>query len=290
MKTHKNGPLSIIILTGLSGSGKTVALNAFEDNGFFCVDNLPLTLIGTFVNLSNKTPSITKIAIGIDIREKKLLTDFSVAVSALRKKYKLEIIFLEANDKALTRRFKETRRPHPLGYKDLNKALRKEATALLPIRQESNLVIDTSTLSPHDLRKFITESYLKKDTKEMTVSLMSFGYKYGVPPEADLMFDVRFLPNPYFIEKLKAFPGTSPKVRKFVLSQKDTIKFFDKLYPLLNYLIPRYEHEGKNYLTIGIGCTGGRHRSPAIVQEIEKTLKKRKLNTNVIHRDLDIAS
>jgi UPF0042 nucleotide-binding protein len=290
MKTHKNGPLSIIILTGLSGSGKTVALNAFEDSGFFCVDNLPLTLIGTFVNLSNKTPTISKIAIGIDIREKKLLTDFSIAVSALRKKYKLEIIFLEANDAALTRRFKETRRPHPLGYKDLNKALRKEAKALSPIRQESNLVIDTSALSPHDLRKFITESYLKKDTKEMTVSLMSFGYKYGVPPEADLMFDVRFLPNPYFIEKLKAFPGTSPKVRNFVLSQKDTIKFLDKLYPLLNYIIPRYEHEGKNYLTIGIGCTGGRHRSPAIVQEIEKTLKKRKLNTNVIHRDLDIAS
>jgi UPF0042 nucleotide-binding protein len=290
MKTHKNGPLSIIILTGLSGSGKTVALNAFEDSGFFCVDNLPLTLIGTFVNLSNKTPTISKIAIGIDIREKKLLTDFSIAVSALRKKYKLEIIFLEANDKALTRRFKETRRPHPLGYKDLNKALRKEAKALSPIRQESNLVIDTSALSPHDLRKFITESYLKKDKNKMTVSLMSFGYKYGVPPEADLMFDVRFLPNPYFIEKLKAFPGTSPKVRNFVLSQKDTIKFLDKLYPLLNYIIPRYEHEGKNYLTIGIGCTGGRHRSPAIVQEIEKTLKKRKLNTNVIHRDLDIAS
>jgi UPF0042 nucleotide-binding protein len=290
MKAHKNGPLSIIILTGLSGSGKTVALNAFEDSGFFCVDNLPLTLIGTFVNLSNKTPTISKIAIGIDIRERKLLTDFSIAVSALRKKYKLEIIFLEANDEALTRRFKETRRPHPLGYKDLNKALRKEAKTLLPIRQESNLVIDTSALSPHDLRKFITESYLKKDKKKMTVSLMSFGYKYGVPPEADLMFDVRFLPNPYFIEKLKAFPGTSAKVRKFVLSQKDTIKFFNKLYPLLNYIIPRYEHEGKNYLTIGIGCTGGRHRSPAIVQEIEKTLKKRKLHTNVIHRDLDIAS
>jgi UPF0042 nucleotide-binding protein len=282
--------LFTIILTGLSGSGKTVALNAFEDGGFFCIDNLPLSLMATFVNLSNKTPTISKIAIGIDIRERKLATDFSDAISVLRKKHKIEIIFLEAADDSLIRRFKETRRPHPLGHKDLRKAIRRESKLLTSVRQEANTIIDTSALTPHQLRKFITESYLKKGQKKMTVSLVSFGYKYGVPPEADLLFDVRFLPNPYFIEKLKAFPGTSPKVKKFVLSQDSTKEFLDKLYPLLGHIIPLYGHEGRSYLTIGIGCTGGRHRSPAIVQEIEKTLKKKKLKISITHRDLDHGS
>jgi len=286
----KKNQLFTIILTGLSGAGKTVALNAFEDGGFFCIDNLPLSLMETFVNLSNKTPTISKIAIGIDIRERKLVTDFSDAISSLRKKHKMEIIFLEATDDVLIRRFKETRRPHPLGYKELRKAVKRETKLLSSARQEANTIIDTSALTPHQLRKFITESYLKKGLKKMTVSLVSFGYKYGVPPEADLLFDVRFLPNPYFIEGLKALPGTSPKVKKYVLFQNDTIAFLNKLYPLLDHIIPLYGHEGRSYLTIGIGCTGGRHRSPAIVQEIEKTLKKQKLKTNVTHRDLDHGS
>lgn len=290
MRVPKKNQLFTIILTGISGSGKTVALNAFEDGGFFCVDNLPLKLIETFVNLSSKTPTISKIAIGIDIREKKLLTDFSDAVSSLREKHKIEIIFLEATDEAIIRRFKETRRPHPLGYKDLRMAIQRETKLLSSIRHEANTIIDTSALTPHDLRKFITDLYLKKGPKKMTVSLVSFGYKFGIPPEVDLLFDVRFLPNPYFIEKLRAFAGTSPKVRKFMLSQDGTSEFFDKLYPLLNHTIPLYEQEGRSYLTIGIGCTGGRHRSPAIVQEIEKTLKKQKIKTTVAHRDLDRAS
>lgn len=290
MRGPKKNQLFTVILTGLSGSGKTVALNAFEDGGFFCVDNLPLTLMNTFVNLSNKTPTISKIAIGIDIREKKLLTDFSDAISSLRKKHKMEIIFLEARDEVLIRRFKETRRPHPLGYKDLRKAIQKEAKLLSSIRQEANTIIDTSALTPHKLRQFIMESYIKRGPKKMTVNLVSFGYKYGIPPEADLLFDVRFLPNPYFIEELKAFPGTSPKVKKFVLSQNGTKEFLDRLYPLLTHIVPLYGNEGRSYLTIGIGCTGGRHRSPAILQEIEKTLKKRNIKTTVTHRDLDNVS
>ena len=290
MRGQKKNQLLTIILTGLSGAGKTVALNAFEDSGFFCVDNLPLKLIETFVNLSSKTPTISKIAIGIDIRERKFLTDFSDAVSSLRKKHKIEIIFLEASDEALIRRFKETRRPHPLGHKNLRKAVQRETKALSSIRKEANTVIDTSALTPHQLRKFITELYLKKRPKKMTVSLISFGYKYGIPPEADLLFDVRFLPNPYFIEKLKPFPGTSAKVKHFVLSHDGTREFLDKLYPLLNLIIPQYSQEGRSYLTIGIGCTGGRHRSPAIVQDIENNLRKRKIKTTVTHRDLDRAS
>jgi UPF0042 nucleotide-binding protein len=286
MKAPKKDRLSIIILTGLSGSGKTVALNAFEDSGFFCVDNLPISLISTFVNLCSQTPTISKIAIGVDIRERKFLTDFSDAIATLKKNRKLEIIFLEASDEVLIRRFNETRRPHPLGFKSLKKALHREAKLLSDIRQEADTIIDTSSLSPHELRKLIIESFLKTVHKGMTINLLSFGYKYGIPPDADLLFDVRFLPNPNFIEELKRFPGTSPKVRKFVLSRDDTITFFEKLDPLLSHLIPLYKQEGRSYLTIGIGCTGGRHRSPAIVQEIGKTLKKQKYRIEVLHRDL----
>ncbi len=281
----KNQPFTII-LTGLSGSGKTVALNAFEDSGFFCVDNLPSTLIQTFVNLGNRSPSISKAAIGVDIRERKFLTDFADNIASLRKKYKIEIIFLEASEEVLVRRFKETRRPHPLGYKDLSRAISRELKLLSPIRQESDKIIDTSAMTPHKLRKFITESYSMARSQEMTINLVSFGYKYGIPLEADLLFDLRFLPNPYFIQELKAFPGTSQKVKKFVLSHKDTKEFLKKFKPLLNYLIPHYKEEGRSYLTIGIGCTGGKHRSPAISEEIQKMLKKQKLDVSVTHRDL----
>ncbi len=286
MNTPQDDRLSTIILTGLSGSGKTVALNAFEDSGFFCVDNLPITLIEMFVNLCDKTPTISKIAIGVDIREGKFLSNFSDTISALRKTQKVEIIFLEAKDDVLLRRFKETRRPHPLGYKDIKKALHREAKLLSTIRQEAGKIIDTSSLSPHQLRKLITIPYVGEKPKEMTITLISFGYKYGIPLEADLLFDVRFLPNPNFIEKLKAFPGTSAKVKKFVLTKKDTRRFLDKLYPLLNYIIPLYMQEGRSYLTIGIGCTGGIHRSPAIVEEIRKTFTRQKLNVSAVHRDM----
>ena len=286
MRSHKKASFSTIILTGLSGSGKTVALNAFEDSGFFCVDNLPSQLITTFVNLCTKTPSVSKIAIGVDIRERTFPTDFSGILGSLREKHGIKIMFLESTDEALIRRFKETRRPHPLGYKDLKKAILKEMKLLEPIRQEADSIIDTSLLTPHQLRKLITESYLEKGPKEMTIGLISFGYKYGIPSEVDLLFDVRFLPNPYFVKGLKELTGLSPKVKKFVLTKDDTKEFFDKLYPLLEHIIPLYKKEGKSYLTIGIGCTGGQHRSPAIVQEIEKRFKKLKLQTTISHRDM----
>jgi UPF0042 nucleotide-binding protein len=278
--------LFVVILTGLSGAGKTIALHAFEDSGFFCVDNMPSSLIRKLVDLTSRTPSISKIAIGIDIRDRKFLSDFSDTVSALRKSHKVEIIFLEALDEVLIRRFKETRRPHPLGYKDLRRALHKEVSMLAPIRKEADRIIDSSTLTPHQLRKLVTESYLKKGRREMSVSLISFGYKFGVPKEADLLFDVRFLPNPYFIPELKPLPGTSPDVRKFVLSQNGTRLFFDKLNPLLDHLIPLYKKEGRSYLTVGIGCTGGRHRSPVISEEIKKRLEKKKLHVSITHRDI----
>ncbi|RJQ15338.1 MAG: RNase adapter RapZ [Nitrospiraceae bacterium] len=279
-----------MFLTGLSGSGISIALNAFEDGGYFCVDNLPTTLIESFIDLCKKTPSISKVAIGVDIRERKFLTRFADTVAALRKSRKEEIIFLEASEDVLVRRFKETRRPHPLGYKDLKKALRKEAQMLQPIRQLADRIIDTSNLSPHQLRKLIAKSFLTREPDGMTIGLISFGYKYGIPLEADLLFDVRFLPNPFFIKELKDLPGTSAKVRKFVLAQPPTKEFLGKINPLLEYLVPLYRQEGKSYLTIGVGCTGGRHRSPVLVEEIRKNLVKNNLKVSTVHRDLQNAT
>lgn len=286
MTPVKGRRLFTVILTGLSGSGKTVALNAFEDSGFFCVDNLPTTLIESFIDLCSRTPSISKVAIGVDIRERRFFKDFSNIISALRRSQRVEIIFLEAKDEVIIKRFKETRRPHPLGYKNLKEALHKEAEELSSIRDEADRIIDTSTLSPHQLRRLITRPYLGEKTDKLNITLVSFGYKYGIPPEVDLLFDVRFLPNPNFIDRLKALPGTSMKVKRFVITQKETKHFFDKLYPLLDHLIPLYMDEGRSYLTIGIGCTGGRHRSPAIVEEMKKRFDRKRFNVSVVHRDL----
>ena len=286
MKSPKRNQLFTIILTGLSGSGKTVALNAFEDSNYFCVDNLPASLIKTFVHLCCKTPDISKIAIGVDIRERKFFANLSETITSLRKTQDIEIIFLEAEEDALIRRFKETRRPHPLGYKDLKKAIRHEKKILSAIRNAADRIIDTTSLTPHQLRKIIIQNYSEEKEKLMSVTLISFGYKYGPPAEADLLFDVRFLPNPNFIKKLKPLDGTNPRIKTFLMEKKETRHFLAKLSSFLEFLIPRYKEEGRNYLTIGIGCTGGKHRSPALVEEIKKHLKKQNLGVSVIHRDM----
>lgn len=286
MKVSKKPRLFTVIVTGLSGAGKTVALNAFEDSNYFCVDNLPASLIKTFVHLCHKTSDIKRIAIGVDIRERKFSADLTGIISSLKNSHILEIIFLEANDSALVRRFKETRRPHPLGHKVLTKAIQAEREKLSDIRSAADKIIDTSALTPHQLRKIIFQSYAEEKEKPMALSLVSFGYKYGIPVEADLLFDVRFLPNPYFVKELKPLPGTDLKVKKFVLKKKETKSFLEKLYPLLEFLVPQYREEGRNYLTIGIGCTGGMHRSPVIVEEVKRFLKKEKFSVSVTHRDM----
>jgi len=283
---RKKSQLSTIILTGLSGAGKTVALNAFEDSNYFCVDNLPTSLIKTFVHLCQKTPDISKIAIGVDIRERKFSANLVKAISSLKRTQEIQIIFLEAKEDVLIRRFKETRRPHPLGYRDLKKAIHKENKMLSDIKYIADRVIDTSSLTPHQLRKLIIQLYSRKKEKPMSISFISFGYKYGIPSEADLLFDVRFLPNPNFVKELKPLDGTTSKVKNFLLKKKETKYFLSKLYPLIDFLIPQYEEEGRNYLTIGVGCTGGKHRSPAIVEELKKLLKKQRLNISVTHRDM----
>ncbi len=281
----KKQPFTIIV-TGFSGSGKTIALNAFEDSNYFCVDNLPTSLIKTFVHLCHKTHDISKIAIGVDIRERKFSANLADTISSLRKTRNIEIIFLQAQEEVLLRRFKETRRPHPLGYKDLKKAIHKEVNILSTIRDAADRVIDTSSLTPHQLRNTIMHLYHERKEKTMSVSLISFGYKYGIPPEADLLFDVRFLPNPNFIKALKHFNGTNPKIKNFLMKKKETKDFLARVSSFLQFLIPRYKAERRNYLTIGVGCTGGKHRSPTIVEELKKSIKKQKTDVSVTHRDM----
>ncbi|MDP3112080.1 MAG: RNase adapter RapZ [Thermodesulfovibrionales bacterium] len=280
----------VVIISGLSGSGKTVALRALEDSGFFCVDNLPLTLIDSFITHLTQKGDIKRIGIGIDIREQGFLLKTASALQALRKKHKTEIIFLEAEKGVLIRRFKETRRPHPLSgsfKNDIGKSIEAEKKALMPLRKEADRIIDTSSYTPHQLRQLITSLYSgAAKGRDMSLTLMSFGYKFGVPQNIDLLFDVRFIPNPHFVPELKELSGIDMPVKKFIFEKPRTKEFMKKLKGLLNFLIPLYIKEGKTYLTIGIGCTGGRHRSPAITEKIASLIKNQPIDINIVHRDL----
>jgi RNase adapter protein RapZ len=277
----------IVIITGLSGSGKTVALRAIEDAGFFCVDNLPVALIDSFASEIWKSSAIKKIGIGIDIREKGFLSDIDTVLHLLRKKYRTEILFLEAEQDVLLRRFKETRRPHPLEG-NIEDAIRTERDRLNILRETADRIIDTSSFTPHQLRKFITGFYsIQAGRKAMTVVLISFGFKFGAPQNIDLLFDVRFLPNPHFVTALNPLRGTDKEVADFVLKNKTTKAYINKIKSLIDFLIPNYIKEGRAYLTIGIGCTGGRHRSPAIVEKLKGFVKKHPVDLSIVHRDLN---
>src|SRR4030043_1646707 len=279
---------TIVIITGLSGSGKTVALRALEDSNFFCVDNLPVALIGSFVAIVSKSREIEKIGIGIDIREKGFLSEISDALKTLRNKYQTEVLFLEAERDVLVRRFKETRRPHPLGGA-IEEAIQIEKERLSLLKDAADRIIDTSSFTPHQLRQLLTSLYrIQKGKKMMTVVLLSFGFKFGTPQNIDLLFDVRFLPNPHFVPKLKALKGTDKKVSDYVLKKQVTKAFLNKMKELIDFLIPLYIREGRYYLTIGIGCTGGNHRSPAIVERMQGYLKKHPIDLSIVHRDIRI--
>ena len=276
----------VLIITGLSGSGKTVALRAVEDSDFFCVDNLPVSLISSLITKISGQAGTKHIAIGVDIREKEFLTDIDMVLKNIRSKYQVEILFLEADTDILIRRFKETRRPHPLGG-DIEHAVATEQKILAPLRENADRIIDTTSLSPHQLRKLVSSLYdSAKVQKDLSVSLISFGFKYGVSQNIDLLFDVRFLPNPHFIPGLKELNGTDKKVADFVLKHSETKVFIQKVRDLLNFLIPLYIKEGKSYLSIAFGCTGGKHRSPSITEEISRLIKTKNIDLNVIHRDL----
>ncbi len=286
-------PISVVIISGYSGAGKTVALRAFEDIGYFCIDNLPVALIASFLATASEAYFGGRIGIGVDIREKALLSDAERQIAELRRRLPIEIVFLEAEPEVLICRFKETRRPHPLmnntELADLSMAIEKEGNQLSALRDAADKIIDTSSYSPHQLRQLII-SYYGKDAvdRKMSITVMSFGFKYGTPPGLDLLFDVRFLPNPYFIPELKALTGLNREVIDFVMGQADTSAFLGHSLPMLDFLIPRYIREGKSYLTIGVGCTGGRHRSPVIAGRVASHLESTQtLGVNVHHRDLE---
>jgi UPF0042 nucleotide-binding protein len=285
---HAAGPqraMRIIIVTGVSGAGKSTALRALEDAGYFCVDNLPLPLMGRFVELLSDAGEAEQAAVGVDAREGDFLLSSREVFAALRKEgHQLEVLFLDADDDVLVRRFSETRRRHPLSGDDLREGIAREREILRSLREEASAFVDTGHLNVHQLKGVVHERY-RRGSDVLAVTLLSFGFKHGLPAEADIVLDVRFLPNPYFVEALSASTGEEAAVRDFVLGNPDAEEFLDRTQSLLEFLLPRAEREGKAYLTVAVGCTGGRHRSVAVVQELAKRLPEKHPLT-VRHRDL----
>ncbi len=281
------GPGELVIITGMSGSGKASVLKAFEDLGYYCVDNLPVGLIPRFAELVGQSSEIERTALVVDVREGTQLGELPAIVKSVRRILPTRMIFLEAADAVLLRRYSETRRPHPLGTgATVKSSLATERRRLRPIRAVADLVIDTSKFNVHELRSYITERFQKQESEQsILVSCVSFGFRHGVPEDADLVFDVRFLPNPHFVPEFRPLTGRHPKVAKYIRSFPQTKEFLQKISDLLVYLLPHYIHEGKSYLTIAIGCTGGQHRSVMIAEDLSKRLHRAGYRVKVTHRD-----
>jgi len=277
----------LVIITGISGAGKGSALKTFEDLGFYAVDNLPVGLISNFADLVRDSTEIARAALVVDIREGARLDKLPQLLQSLRGSLRMTVLFLEADEDALVRRYSETRRPHPLGRKTSVKAsLQAERKRLQPVRDVADLVVDTSKFNVHELRALLTERFQSAERKQNAlIACVSFGFSKGVPEDADLMFDVRFLPNPHFIPKFRPFTGRNPQVARYIKSFPQTREFIARISELLVYLIPHYIREGKSYLTIAFGCTGGKHRSVLIAEEVKKRLAKAGYNVKVVHRD-----
>jgi UPF0042 nucleotide-binding protein len=277
----------LVIITGMSGSGKASVLKAFEDLGYYCVDNLPVGLIPRFAELVGQSSEIERTALVVDVREGVQLEKLPAIVKSVKRMLPTRMIFLEASDAVLLRRFSETRRPHPLGTSSSVRAsLATERRHLRNIRSLADLVIDTSKFNVHELRSYVTARFEKQESeKSILVSCVSFGFKQGVPEDADLMFDVRFLPNPHFVPEFRPLTGRHPKVARYIRSFPQTQEFIQRISDLLVYLLPHYIHEGKSYLTIAFGCTGGQHRSVMIAEEVSRRLRKAGYRVKVAHRD-----
>jgi UPF0042 nucleotide-binding protein len=284
-------PSSFIIITGLSGSGKGTFLRALEDRGFFCVDNLPVGLLGKFHELILKSQEGAKAAMVIDVREgETTLSEFPAVYQDLKKSPSLQMSlwFLEASDAVLVRRFSETRRPHPADPNlPVLDAIAVERQLLAPIRDMADHVLDTSQFTIHQLRQHAVRLFEESEAQHLLVSLVSFGFKYGVPIDSDLVFDVRFLPNPNFVPELKSYTGADSQVVEYMNSHEATHKFLDHVHAFVDFLLPQYEKEGKSYVTISIGCTGGRHRSVFIANEIANHVKAANYRVKVSHRDAE---
>jgi UPF0042 nucleotide-binding protein len=286
------GPITFVVITGLSGAGKSYAIKCFEDMGFFCVDNLPTTLIPTFADLiARSSDTITRVALGVDVREGEYLTHLLDTLGELRKRgHGVEVLFLEAGEEALVRRYRETRRRHPLAPDgNVVDGIRAERKALSTMREVADRIVDTSALTVHQLKDLLIEMYVAPGQRPgLAVSLVSFGFKHGVPFDADLVFDVRFLPNPHFVEGLRPLDGRNARVREFILAHADSRELLRRLEDFLGFVLPAYQREGKAYLTVAVGCTGGRHRSVALVEELKGFLQGRLgLAASVVHRDMD---
>jgi UPF0042 nucleotide-binding protein len=276
-----------VIITGMSGSGKASVLKAFEDLGYYCVDNLPLELISQFAELALQSREIRRTALVVDVREGSKLEKLPGILQSVRQMIPTKVVFLEASDEILLRRFSETRRPHPLGNDaPVKSALKEERRHLSTIRRYADFVIDTSKFNVHELRAHINERFHQKSpAKSILVSCVSFGFRQGVPEDADLVFDVRFLPNPHFVPEFRPLTGRDPKVAKYIRSFPQTREFLSRISDLLIYLLPHYINEGKSYLTIAFGCTGGQHRSVMMAEEVSKRLRRAGYRVKVVHRD-----
>jgi UPF0042 nucleotide-binding protein len=282
-----------MIITGLSGSGMTSAINAFEDLGYFCVDNMPLTLLPTFARLvqaaDEERGRIDRAALVISFREGHFLSDFAKQLRELRKRgLAVSVIFLEASDRILARRFSETRRPHPAERgKGLPDAIRTERETMKPLRAVADEVVDTSEHTVHSLRKLLLDRFSPRgEALPLRVQVLSFGHRFGTPREMELLFDVRHLPNPFFVDELRPLTGADRRVVKYLIAQPEVEETLNRFTDLLNYLLPQYQREGKSYLTVGIGCTGGRHRSVMVANEITRRLRRAGFDALAVHRDV----
>lgn len=278
----------LVLITGMSGSGKASVLKAFEDLDYYCVDNLPVGLIPRFAEMARASTEIQRTALVVDVREGQNLGRLPGLLKSVKKTLDTTVIFLEASDESLVRRFSETRRPHPLGRtQPLKVGIRAERRRLRSIRALADMVVDTSRFNVHELRAYITEKFQRESAdRNIRVSCVSFGYRHGVPQDADLVFDVRFLPNPHFVSQLRNLTGRHPKVARYVRSFPQSREFIHRISELLVYLMPHYIREGKSYLTIAFGCTGGQHRSVMISEDVRKRLAAAGYQAKVVHRDM----
>ncbi len=288
MKKQKHRDIRFMVITGLSGSGKTVVSRFLEDWGYYCIDNLPAKLIPRFVELwMRKEVEIDKVALVVDIREAGFATEFPKALKAIRERIDPYLVFLEASDEVLIKRFSESRRPHPLApSQSVREGIAMERKKMAGIKELADEVIDTTATNIMELKDILTRKLLKDKGMELQVVVTSFGYKHGIPLDSDLVFDTRFLPNPHYIDALRKKTGRSRKVKEYVLQARETQSFLLRLIRFIDYLIPKFIEEGKSYLNISIGCTGGKHRSVAVAERLKEHLKQNRIRVRVYHRDI----
>ncbi|MGX7108812.1 RNase adapter RapZ [Facklamia miroungae] len=283
--------LELVIITGMSGAGKTVAVQSFEDLGYYCIDNMPPNLLPTFWQLMRESGKITKIALVIDLRTREFFDELSDVIGAMDNSQDVmtRILFLEADDQELVSRYKESRRHHPLSQGNevsTVTAIAKEKELLRDLRSRAQMIVNTSNMKPRELRAYIMEHFAEKEQIIFRLDVMSFGFKYGIPIDADVVMDVRFLPNPYYIEDLRGLTGADKAVYDYVMSQPESQIFYNKLIDLLDYCVPGYKREGKSNAVIAIGCTGGQHRSVALAERIGEHFTRMNYSVNVSHRDM----